>query len=98
MAFSIVLYLHKNERNFLSPNCLALNTNFIPPFEAGATMKIPLGITKNFQMSPISAISQNSFLVGTFFAVSYNKLALEGVTFASDLAMNSLYLGLNFFK
>jgi hypothetical protein len=32
MAFSIVLYLHKNERSFWSVNYLALlmNTNFVP--------------------------------------------------------------------
>ena len=35
-------------------------------------MKVQIDIIQNIQMSPIL---QTSFLVGTFFAVSYNKTA-----------------------
>ena len=38
------------------------------------SFRVNLGIIQNLQMSPIS---HTSFLVGTFFAVSYSKPALE---------------------
>ena len=48
------------------------------------------GIIQNLQTSPIS---QTSFLVGTFFAVSYSKLAL-GVFFINveNLGISTMLL------